>query len=118
MMLTGFHFEPGMNLFIIQMQDVPVILLLMAAAVAAEVLLARRDDRRPGLALPGALLAWNVIRCAARAVRYGPRPDELFLALAVENIPTLIFLVVYILCRYIRRHRLARQMNKIRIDDL
>lgn len=117
-MLTGFHFEPDMELFIVQMQDVPVILILIAAAVAAEVFLARKDDWRLGLALPGGFLAWNVVRCAVRAVRYGPRPDELFLAFAVENIPTLILLAVYILCRSIRRHRLVRQMDKTRIDDL
>ena len=117
-MLTGFHFEPDMELFIVQMQDVPVILALMAAAVAAEVFLARRDDWRLGLALPGGLLVWNAVRCAARAVWYSPRLDELFLALTVENIPTLILLAVYVLCRFLRRRRLVRQMDKTRIDDL
>ena len=117
-MLTGFHFEPGMELIIVQMQDVPLILALMAAAIAAEVLLARKENWRLGLVLPGGLLVWNAIRCAVRAVRYSPRLDELFLALAVENIPTLILLAVYIMCRSIRRRRLVRQMDKIRIDDL
>ena len=117
-MLTGFHFEPDMEFFIIQMQDLPVILLLIAAAVAAEVCLARRDDWRLGLALPGGVLVWNVVRCIVRAARYGPRPDELFLALAAENIVTLILLAVYVLCRLLRRRRLARQMDKTRIDDL
>ena len=117
-MLTGFHFEPDVELFIIEMQEVPAILALIAAAVAAEVFLARKDDWRLGLALPGGLLVWNAVRCIVRAVRYSPRPDELFLALAVENIPTLILLAVYILCRALRRRRLARQMDKIRIDDL
>ena len=118
MMLTGFHFEPDMEFFIVWMPDVPVILVLIAAAVAAEVFLARKEDRRLGLALPGVLLVWNAARCAVRAVRYGPRPDELFLALAVENIPTLILLAVYVLCRFLRRRKLIRQMAKMRIDDL
>ena len=117
-MLTGFHFEPDMELFIVQMQEVPVILVLIAAAAAAEVFLARKDDWRLGLALPGGFLVWNVVRCAVRAVRYGPRPDGLFLAFAVENIPTLILLAVYVLCCSVRRRRLVRQMEKIRIDDL
>lgn len=117
-MLTGFHFEPDMEFFIVQMQDVPVILSLIAAAVAAEVFLARRDDWRLGLALPGGFLVWNVIRCIVRAVRYSPRPDELSLALAVENIPPLILLAAYILCRFLRRRRLVRQMDKIRIEDI
>ena len=118
MVLTGFHFEPDMELFIVQMQEVPVILALIAAAAAAEVFLARRDDWRLGLLLPGGLLIWNVVRCVVRAVRYGPRPDELFLALTAENIPTLILLAVYVLCRFVRRRRLFRQMDKIRIEDL
>lgn len=118
MMLTGFHFEPDINFFTVQMQDVPVILALIAAAAAAEVFLAQKEDWRLGLALPGGLLAWNAIHCVVRAVRYSPRPDELFLALAVENLPTLILLTVYVLCRLLRRRRLAWQMGKIRIDDL
>ena len=117
-MLTGFHFEPGMEVFIVHMQDVPVILMLMAAAVAAEVFLAQKEDWRLGLALPGGFLVWNVARCVVRMIRYSPRLDELFLALAVENIPTLILLAVYVLCRLLRRRRLVRQMDKIRIDDL
>ena len=118
MVLTGFHFEPDIVFFIVQMQDVPVILILITAAAAAEVFLALREDWRLGLALPGALLMWNVVRCAVRAVRYSPWPDELFLALAVENIPTLILLAVYVLCRSLQRRRLVRQMDKTRIDDL
>ena len=117
-MLTGFHFERDMPVFIVEAQEIPVILALLAVAVAAEVFLTRRDDWRLGLALPGALLVWNAARCAVRAVRYSPRPDELFLALAVENIPTLILLAVYVLCRLLRRRRLVRQMDKTRIDDL
>ena len=39
-MNTGFHFEEDMDLFIIEMQDMPVILVLMAAAVAVEIFLA------------------------------------------------------------------------------
>ena len=117
-MLTGFHFEPDMELFIVQMQDIPVILVLLAAAAAAEIFLARKDDWRLGLALPGGFLVWNAARCAVRAVRYSPRADELLLALAVENLPTLILLAVYVLCRFFRRRRLVRQMDRIRIDDL
>ena len=118
MMLTGFHFELDTEFFIVQMQDVPVILILIVAAVVVEVFLAQREDWRLGLALPGLLLVWNIARCAVRAVLYSPRPDELFLALAVENIPTLILLAVYLLCRFGQRRRLVRQMDKIRIDDL
>ena len=52
-MNTGFHFEEDMDLFIMEMQDMPVILALMAAAVAVEIFLAVKKDGRLGLALPG-----------------------------------------------------------------
>ena len=84
-MRTGFHFGPDIDLFIVDMQDIPVILILIAVAVAAEVFLAHKEDWRLGLALPGGLLVWNVVHCVARAVRYSPRSDELFLALAVDD---------------------------------
>ena len=117
-MLTGFHFEPNVPFFSINMQEVPVLLALMAVAAAAEVYLSRKENWRMGLALPVGLLVWNVIRCVVRAVRYNPRLEELFLALAVENIPTFILLVVYVLCRFFRKRELVRQMDKMRIDDL
>lgn len=120
MMLTGFHFEPGMPFFVIHAQDIPVLLVLMVVAVAAEAFMSQKDDWRVGLILPGGFLAWNVIRCVVRAVRYSPGLSGLFIALAAENIPTLILLIVYVLSRFFlfRRRRLARQMDKTRIDDL
>lgn len=60
MFQTGFHFEPGADLFIIEGREVPVILALAVAAVAVEAFLALKQDRRLGLILPGAWLLWTL----------------------------------------------------------
>ena len=44
--------------------------------------------------------------------------QALAVAFAVENIPTLLLLAVYGLCRAGRRWRLRRQVDKSRIEDL
>ena len=129
-MQTGFHFEEGTGLFVIDMRDMPVILILLAAAVALEVFLARKEDWRLGLALPGVWLVWMAARLVVRVIQVVVAIQQvgaphlanpwqaLAVAFAVENIPTLLVLAVYGLCRLTRRRRLARQINKTRIDDL
>ena len=42
----------------------------------------------------------------------------LALAFCVENIPTLLLLAAYGLCRLYRRRKTARQLKKSRIEDL
>lgn len=117
-MNTGFHFEPEAPRFAVDMREFVVLLALLAAAVAVEIFLARKEDWRIGLPLPAAMLAWWLIQFVVRLVRWHPRMDELFLALAVENIPTLILLAVYALGRFLRRRRTARQLKRTRIEDI
>lgn len=124
---TGFHFEEGRPLFTFQSQDIPVMLALMAAAIAAEIL---KQDGRLGLILPGLRLLQTVVRLVIRIIqvvetiqRVGSawlaNPGQaLAVAFAVENIPTLLLLAVYGLCRAGRRWRLRRQVDKSRIEDL
>lgn len=106
------------------------MLALMAAAVALEVFLALKEDRRLGLILPGLGLLWTLARLVIRIIqvvetiqRVGSawlaNPGQaLAVAFAVENIPTLLLLAVYGLCRAGRRWRLRRQVDKSRIEDL
>ena len=127
---TGFHFEEGRPLFTFQSQDIPVMLALMAAAIAAEIFLALKQDGRLGLILPGLRLLQTVVRLVIRIIqvvetiqRVGSawlaNPEQaLAFAFVVENIPTLLLLAVYGLCRAGRRWRLRRQVDKSRIEDL
>lgn len=124
MMNTGFHFEEDMELFIVEMRDMPVILALMAAAVAVEVFLAVKEDGRLGLALPGLWL----LRCVAQAAVWmvqvsgyssvAAMGGTLAVAFLVENIPTLLLLAVYGLCRLCKRWKTIQQVKKTRIQDL
>lgn len=123
-MNTGFHFEEDMDLFIMEMQDMPVILALMAAAVAVEIFLAVKKDGRLGLALPGLWL----LRCVVQAIVWmvqvsgyssvAAMSGTLAVAFLVENIPTLLLLAVYGLCRLCKRWKTVQQVKKTRIQDL
>ncbi len=127
---TGFHFEEGMELFTVNGRDIPIILGLMAAAVALEIFLALKEDGRLGLILPGLRLLWTAARLAARVVQVAQTTQRLgsswlsnpgqalAAAFAVENIPTLLLLAVYGLCRGCRRRRTRRQLDRTRIGDL
>ena len=123
-MNTGFHFEEDMDLFIMEMQDMPVILALMAAAVAVEIFLAVKKDGRLGLALPGLWL----LRCVVQAIVWmvqvsgyssvAAMGGTLAVAFLVENIPALRVLAVYGLCRLCKRWKTVQQVKKTRIQDL
>lgn len=123
-MNTGFHFEEGVDLFMVDMRDAPVILALMAAAIAAEVFLALKKDGRLGLVLPGLWLLKSVVQLMIRVVQVSGYSSvssmwgALGLALLVDNIPTLLLLAAYGLCRVCERRRIKRQMDKTRIEDL
>lgn len=123
---TGFHFEEGMPLFTLNGQDIPVILILMAAALAAEVFLALKRDGRLGLILPGLWLVYTLVRLVIRAVYLAQTGggwlanpwEALAIAFAVENIPTLLLLAAWGLCRLGKGWRTRRQVDKTRIEDL
>lgn len=123
---TGFHFEEGMPLFTLNGQDIPVVLTLMAAALAAEVFLALKRDGRLGLILPGLWLVYTLVRLVIRAVYLAQTGggwlanpwEALAIAFAVENIPTLLLLAAYGLCRLGKGWRTRRQVERTRIQDL
>lgn len=123
-MNTGFHFKEDMDLFIVEMQDMPVILALMAAAVAVEIFLAVKKDGRLGLALPGLWLLRCVVQVIVWMVQVSGYSSvaamggTLAVAFLVENIPTLLLLAVYGLCRLCKRWKTVQQVKKTRIQDL
>lgn len=125
-MVTGFHFEENVPVFTLEGQDIPVILALMLAALAAEVFLALKKDRRLGLILPRLWLLAALVRLVIRAIHVAQTGGSwlanpwqaLAVAFAVENIPTLLLLAAYGLCRLGKGWRTRRQLDKTRIDDL
>lgn len=121
---TGFHFEEGMPLLTVEGPDIPVILILMAAAIVVETFLAQKKDMWVGLILPGLWLLQTLVRLIVRMIQVSSYSSvfamgkALVLAFAVENIPTLILLAVYGLCRLSKGWRARRQLDKTRIEDL
>ena len=121
---TGFHFEKDALFVEIMGWDIPVILALMAAAIALEIFLALKKDGRLGLVLPGLWLLRTVVQLIMWMLvvsAYGPvssRAGDLCTAFFIINIPTLILLAVYCLCRLCKRWKTVRQLEKTRIADL
>lgn len=121
---SGFHFEEGVDLITVNGQDIPVFLAVLAAALALEIFLSLKKDRRPGLVLPALWLIWRAAVLVVRAVtlsaegRLAEHTGLLFLALLVENIPTLLLLLAYGACRLGKRWKTIGQLKKTRIQDL
>lgn len=108
----------------------PVFLLLFGLlAVLAEGWLACRKRQWPGLLLPAASFLWT-LGCFLAV--YGSEGNRQFLErmeignlallwlLLWNNLPTLLLLAVYGVCRWLRRrrHRRTRELDKMHIDDL
>ena len=123
-MQTGFHFDGEGDLIQVVMGEAPILLLMMAAALALEVFLALKKDGRLGLLPPGLWLLKCVAQLAvwmSQVSGYSSVAEMggmLALAFFVVNIPTLLLLAAYGLCRLYRRRKTARQLKKTRIEDL
>ncbi len=123
-MNTGFHFEEGTALIIVEGQDIFIILALMAAAIALEIFLGVKKDGRLGLVLPGLMLLRSVVKLIVWMIQVSAYSSvsamggELCMAVLVENVPTLLLLAVYGLCRLCKRWKTVQQLKKSRIQDL
>lgn len=121
---SGFHFEEGEALVTINGPDIPVFLAVMAAALALEIFLSLKKDGRLGLVLPGLWLIWRVGVLLSRVAmlsaegRLSNYTGRLFLALLVENLPTLLLLLACGACRLGKRWKTIGQLKKTRIQDL
>lgn len=123
-MNTGFHFEEGTALIIVEGQDIFIVLALMAAAIALEIFLGVKKDGRLGLVLPGLMLLRSVVKLIVWMIQVSAYSSvsamggELCMAVLVENVPTLLLLAVYGLCRLCKRWKTVQQLKKSRIQDL
>ena len=123
-MNTGFHFEEGTALIIVEGQDIFIILALMAAAIALEIFLGVKKDGRLGLVLPGLMLLRSVVKLIVWMIQVSAYSSvsamggELCMAVLVENVPTLLLLAVYGLCRLCKRWKTVQQLKKSRIQNL
>ena len=96
-----------------------VCLLLPALLLVVQVLLSRRESRWPGLLLPAVSLLSSLV-CCLNVADLGQGMAALLSALLtvflLANVPTLLLLALYLICRRSRRRK--RQMEHMNIQDL
>lgn len=122
MLQSGISIAPAFSVSV-NLQDLPVVLVIGAALAALQIFLSRHRARWPGLCLPALWLVWTaagLLRQAAglTGMDGGAVLRLVLAALLLENIPNLVFLAIYLVCRLLQKRKLRRQFQKTRIDDL
>ena len=111
----------------INTEDPAILLGIGVLGILLEVWLARRERWWPGLLLPAASFLWTLGGLLISCGMAGDFLAEMGIDMAMRvqmllmnNLPTLILLVLYGGCRWFRRrkHRRGRELNKTRVDDL
>ena len=106
--------------------DTVKFILIAIAAVLLEVYLAYREKRWPGLLLPIASVLWaaaDLIICLGGSSSDAPFGMQLGASLHLfflENIRTLVLLILYAVCRETRRRKLRRkqEIDRMNIHDI
>ena len=106
--------------------DTVKFILIAIAAVLLEVYLAYREKRWPGLLLPIASVLWaaaDLIICLGSSSSDAPFGMQLGASLHLfflENIRTLVLLILYAVCRETRRRKLRRkqEIDRMNIHDI
>ena len=95
-----------------------ILLGLLAGTILLQIFLSKRESKWPGLVLPAITFLYSVLMMlnvtameTARAVI-----AALLSAFIMGNIPTLILLAIYFVCREKRHTR--SEVDKMRISDL
>ena len=93
----------------------------LAGAILLQIFLSRRASRWPGLLLPGVTFFYSLVMLLSVAAYNGNNGMEgvvaaLLSVLVLGNIPTVMLLIIYALCR--RGERTQRELNKMNAQDL
>ena len=100
-----------------------ILLLVSVGAIALEVYLSRRENKVPGLVLPGILFLGElfvlpnvaaVAFCGAETLAAGCL--NVILRVFLTLLPTIVLMAVYFLCR--RGMNRKKQIEKMNIQDL
>lgn len=108
-----------------------ISLVVGAAVIALQIYLSRQRARFPGLILPilsfavALIVAFGILSLRMElaagnsniVVEPEPTWGLILLTFALYNIPTVVLLLIYAVCRR-RRSHVRSQMDKMRIDDL
>ncbi|MCD8354353.1 MAG: hypothetical protein LUC47_08595 [Clostridiales bacterium] len=94
-------------------------LVLPIGAIVLQIFLSRMESRIPGLILPGLNLVVSVLTVLLMVANTGSLMEiiaTILSTLLLFNIPTLLLLLIYYVCR--RKYRKQSQMDRMRIQDL
>ena len=89
-----------------------ILLLVIICVILLQIFLSRTESKWPGLVLPVLSFVCSLIIPLNMIVANG----VVLLAWIIVNIPTVILLLVYFICR--EKYRKKNQMEKMKILDL
>lgn len=89
-----------------------ILLLVIICVILLQIFLSRTESKWPGLVLPVLSFVCSLIIPLNMIVANG----VVLLAWIIVNIPTVILLLVYFICR--EKYRKKNQMEKMKIQDL
>lgn len=111
-----------------------ILLVIFIGTIVLQIFLSTRKSKGVGLILPAVTFAFSIILLAGVTLYVAPAPtgvDVLMLIIGFmvpTNIPTIILLVIYAICRLVRKDRndnennnkilLSNQIDKMNIQDL
>ena len=95
-----------------------ILLVLLAGTILLQIFLSKRESKWPGLVLPAITFLCSVLMMLNVTAMETVRAviAALLSAFIMGNIPTLILLAIYFVCREKRRTR--SEVDKMRISDL
>ena len=89
-----------------------IVLLVLVCVVLLQVFLSRTENKWPGLVLPVLCFVCSLIVPLNMIVAN----SVVLLAWLIVNIPTVLLLLVYFVCR--EKYRKKNQLEKMKIQDL
>ena len=93
------------------------LLVLLVGIVLLQIFLSKREGRWPGLILPLLTFLYSLLMACSAVVYNGEIPWGAILAsLILGNIPTVILLAIYAVCR--EKFRKQSELDKMNIKDL
>ena len=93
------------------------LLVLLVDSVLLQIFLSKREGRWPGLILPLLTFLYSLLMACSAVAYNGEIPWGAILAsLILGNIPTVILLAIYAVCR--EKFRKQSELDKMNIKDL
>ena len=93
------------------------LLVLLVGIVLLQIFLSKREGRWPGLILPLLTFLYSLLMACSAVAYNGEIPWGAILAsLILGNIPTVILLAIYAVCR--EKFRNQSELDKMNIKDL